>query len=184
MLMDGFAVTLAACKALDLDISNVPLGLLQVFYLSGAAFAEQSGTTPEQQKLWRDSVLDPKHRTEIVYDSIATSVEPLIQVQQPALSHAQNGVNEVETDLSYRARRNVYMRGWVQERAIRRKKQAIASLGHVCACGSGANLRLMPLALSRLVSLSDERFEIEIKNSKFVCRECRREERQRLREKW
>jgi hypothetical protein len=62
--IDGFEATMRACKLLGLDISNIPKGILQAFYQSGIAFAEDVDTSPDAKRRWRDSVLSPltQHR--------------------------------------------------------------------------------------------------------------------------
>jgi hypothetical protein len=57
--IEGFEATLQACKVLGLDISNIPKGILQAFYMSGLAFADQSGMSPDEKRRWRESVLSP-----------------------------------------------------------------------------------------------------------------------------
>lgn len=60
-MSSGFDATLKACKALGLDISTVPVSVLQIFYNSGQAFADHPGAmTAAQKQTWRDSVTWPK----------------------------------------------------------------------------------------------------------------------------
>jgi hypothetical protein len=59
--MNGFEATMAACKALGLDLSNIPRGTLQIFYNSGMAFADHSGGfDAKARQEWRDSVIWPR----------------------------------------------------------------------------------------------------------------------------
>lgn len=57
--LEGFEATMQAFKTLGLDISCVPRGILHALYLSGVAFGDESGMSPDQKKRWRESVLAP-----------------------------------------------------------------------------------------------------------------------------
>jgi hypothetical protein len=57
--MEGFDATIRACEALGLDVSNMPMAVLHAFYISGIAFASQSGVTAQECQIWRDSVIWP-----------------------------------------------------------------------------------------------------------------------------
>lgn len=82
----GFEATVVACKTLGLDIKDVPLGVLQIFYNSGMAFADHPGAfSHEQRQTWRDSVIWPKHREKREPDSLP-KLPPIIQNPRPSRS--------------------------------------------------------------------------------------------------
>jgi hypothetical protein len=76
----GFEATLQACKTLGLDLTNVPVSVLQIFYNSGMAFSEHPGAfTKEQRQKWRDSVIWPKQKEARESDSAPPKLPPIIQ---------------------------------------------------------------------------------------------------------
>lgn len=57
---DGFTETLKRVKELGLDLSDVPMSTLRMFYLSGLAWAESDKTiSPSQRLLWKNSIIYP-----------------------------------------------------------------------------------------------------------------------------
>lgn len=62
-MSNGFEATLKACQALGLDLSEIPRGTLQIFYMSGMAFADHPGAfDAKARQEWRDSVIWPRVR--------------------------------------------------------------------------------------------------------------------------
>jgi hypothetical protein len=80
----GFEATIQACKALGLDLSAVPMSVLQIFYNSGMSFADHPGAfTPEQRQAWRNSVIWPKHKEAREPDSSPPKLPPIIENRPP-----------------------------------------------------------------------------------------------------
>jgi hypothetical protein len=80
----GFEATLEACKALGLDLSNVSMVTLHIFYNSGMSFADHPGAfTPEQRQAWRDSVIWPTEKEAREPDSSPPKLPPIIEKRRP-----------------------------------------------------------------------------------------------------
>jgi hypothetical protein len=80
----GFEATLQACKTLGLDLSTVPMGVLQIFYNSGMSFSDHPGAfTPEQRQKWRDSVIWPRQKEAREPDSSPPKLPPIIEKRRP-----------------------------------------------------------------------------------------------------
>lgn len=79
-MSSGFEATIQACKALGLDLKDIPMGVLQIFYRSGMAFADHPGSfTPEQRQEWRDSVIWPRVRDNKPLPDTMPTLPPIIQ---------------------------------------------------------------------------------------------------------
>lgn len=57
--LDGFAATLDRCRDERIDLTNVPIGLLRMFYQSGVAFASFDPTPTGQRAMWLNSIIRP-----------------------------------------------------------------------------------------------------------------------------
>lgn len=57
--MDGFEATMRAFRALGMDVSEIPRGILHAMYMSGIAFYDERSMSPDQKLRWRESVLNP-----------------------------------------------------------------------------------------------------------------------------
>lgn len=57
---DGFSATVEACRTLGVELKDIPIAVLNIFYSSGIAFAEGSKWNAEDRRAWRHSVITPK----------------------------------------------------------------------------------------------------------------------------